>query len=194
MLRITPLIIHSKEAVIVPDCATGGDATSGGVLVGAIVDRLALGAAFTHAIPSFTGQYPGTTSTQGARYITLLTKMRHGDSSGGGDLADMSTGLIPDPMPFYTSQGESTDWKGWSTGLQRMQFSHKAYPLMGAKRFLAPAVIVQRIGATTATAAGNLVTGSLHLCLLNQDQEGAPDFSVAPEGRGNVVKTTATNT
>lgn len=194
MLRITPLTVHCKEGFIVPDCATGGDSTSGGTLTGAIVDRLALGHAFTHAQPTVTGEIPGTTSTQGRRYVTLNVKLKHGDSSGGGDLVDFSTGLIPDAQAYYTTQGESTDWKMWTTGLQRMQYSPKCYPLMGAKRFITAAAIVTRVGAVTATAAANLFTGGLHLNLLNYDQEGLTKFSVAPAGVGSLVKTTSTNT
>jgi hypothetical protein len=194
MLRITPLTLHSKEAFIVGDCATGGDSTSGGTLTGGLIDRLALGHAYTHAHPQITGEIPGTTSTAGRRWVTLNVKIKHGDSSGGGDLVDFATGLIADALPFYTTQGESTDWKSWSTGLQRMQYSPKCYPLMGAKRFIAVAGTVTRVGAVTATAAANLFTGSLHLSLLNQSEETSVKFSVAPGNVAGTIKTTSTAT
>lgn len=200
MLHITPVTVHSKLGHIVGDCATGGDSTSGGTFNGSIIDRYALGYGYTHAQPVLIGELPATTSTQGRRFVALQVKLYHGDSSGGGDLAALNTGLDADAVEHYTTQGESTDWKTWSTGLLRMQCSPKAYPLMGAKRFIAPAAIVTRIGGVTATAAANLFTCALGLTLLNADQEMAEDFGVAPGGIGNgqaigeAWKTTSTNT
>lgn len=194
-LRITPVAVHGKENHIVPDCATGGDSTSGGTFNGSVVDRLSLGAQFTHAQPVLTGQLPGTTSTAGGRYVLVQTKLRHGDSSGGGDLADFSTGLIADAMPHFTTQGESTDWKNFTTGPVRVQCSPAAFPLQGAKRFIAAAGAVTRAGLTTATAAANLFTCSLHLNLLNRDNEDNVNRkSFAPAGIRDVLPTTATNT
>ena len=200
MLYITPVTVHCKQGHIVPDCATGGDSTSGGTFNGSIVDRLALGYSFTHAQPVLIGELPATTSTQGRRFVSLQVKLYHGDSSAGGDLAALNTGLDADAVEHYTTQGESTDWKTWTTGLLRMQCSPKVYPLMGAKRFIAPAAIVTRIGGVTATAAGNLFTCALGLTLLNADHEMSGDFGVAPGGIGNgqaigeAWKTTSTAT
>lgn len=198
MLNITPVTIHCKQGHIVPDCATGGDSTSGGTFNGSIVDRLALGYGYEYAQPFLIGELPATTSTQGRRYVSLQVKLRHGDSSGGGDLADFSTGLIPDAVEHYTTQGESTDWKNWTTGLLRMQCSPKAYPLQGAKRFITAAAIVTRVGAVTATAAANLFTCALGLTLIKQDQEEAGDYSVNPAGNAGAIgeawKTTSTAT
>mgnify|MGYP001616127934 CR=1 FL=1 len=201
MLHITPVTVHCKQGHIVGDCSTNGDSTSGGTFNGSIVDRLALGYNYTHAQPVLIGELPATTSTAGARFVSLSIKLRHGDSSGGGDLADLNTGLDADAVEHYTTQGESTDWKTFTTGLLRMQCSPKAYPLMGAKRFIAPAATVLRAGKATSTAAGNLFTCALGLTLLKQDQEtGLGDFGIAPGGAGNgsaigeAWKTTSTAT
>lgn len=201
MLHITPLTVHSKLGHIVGDCSTNGDSTSGGTFNGSIVDRMALGYSYTHAQPVLIGELPATTSTAGARFVSLSIKLRHGDSSGGGDLADLNTGLDADAVEHYTTQGESTDWKTFTTGLLRMQCSPKAYPLMGAKRFIAPAATVLRAGRATSTAAGNLFTCALGLTLLKQDSELGTEYGVAPGGAGNASaalgeawKTTSTAT
>lgn len=198
MLHYTPTIVTAKSTHQTADCGTGGvDSTSGGVFNGSVIDRMALGPAFTHAQPFLVGQLPGTTSTAGARYRSVGVRLRHGDSSGGGDLADFSTGQIdiPASVPFYTTQGESTDWKNWTTGAIRLQASHTAYPLLGAKRFITAAGVITGPGLTTATAAANLVTAALGVSLIRADQEvpGA-EKSMSVGGLRDVLPTTATNT
>lgn len=194
MLHFTPMILTAKPTHQTGDCATGVDSTSGGVFNGSVIDRLALGPAFTHAQPFLIGQLPGTTSTQGSRYRSVAIKLRHGDSSGGGDLADFSTGMIPAAVPFYTTQGESTDWKNWTTGAVRLQASHVAYPLLGAKRYITAAGTITGPGLTTATAAANLVTAALGVALLQADQEASGERSMSIGGLRDVLPTTSTAT
>lgn len=198
MLNITPVTLHGKLNQTVGDCSTNGDSTSGGAFNGSVVDRLALGYGYSYAQPFLIGELPGTTSTQGRRFVSLSVKLKHGDSSGGGDLVDYATGLIPDAVEHYTTQGESTDWKSWTTGLLRMQCSPKMFPLQGAKRFIAAAAIVTRAGAATSTAAANLFTCAIGLTLAKQDHEHDGDFGVNPAGsaspNGGPWKTTSTAT
>lgn len=194
-LHYTPMILTAKATHQTADCGTGGvDSTSGGVFNGSVIDRMALGPAFTHAQPFLVGQLPGTTSTAGARYRSVAVKLRHGDSSGGGDLADYSTGLIPSAVPFYTTQGESTDWKNFTTGNVRLQAAQVAYPLLGAKRFITAAGTITGPGLTTATAAANLVTAALGVAMTRADQENQSDLSMSIGGLRDVLPTTATNT
>jgi hypothetical protein len=195
MLHYTPMILTAKATHQTADCGTGGvDSTSGGVFNGSVIDRLALGPAFTHAQPFLVGQLPGTTSTAGARFRSVAVKLRHGDSSGGGDLADFSTGMISAATPFFTTQGESTDWKNWTTGNVRLQTSHVMFPLLGAKRFITAAGTITGPGLTTATAAGNLVTAALGVALMAGDQETFGEKSMSIGGLKDVLPTTATNT
>lgn len=194
MIHYTPVTITAKATHQVADCATGVDSTSGGVFNGSVIDRLALGFSFTHAQPYLIGQLPGTTSTTGARFRSVAVKLRHGDSSGGGDLVDYSTGLIANAEPFYTTQGESTDWQNWTTGPIRLQVSSVAFPLLGAKRFITAAGTVTAPGLTTATAAGNLVTCALGVNMLKPDQEIPGEMSMSVGGLRQVLPTTATNT
>jgi len=193
MLHYTPMIVTAKATHTVADCSTGLDSTSGGVFNGSVIDRLALGPAFTHAQPFMVGQLPGTTSTQGARFRSVAVKLRHGDSSGGGDLADFSTGMIQAAVPFYTTQGESTDWKNWTTGNTRVQVSHVAYPLLGAKRFITAAGTITAPGLSTSTAAG-ILTVALGVSLSRANQEVPGEISQSVGGLRDVLPTTATNT
>lgn len=194
MLHITPVTITAKNTHTVGDCATGLDSTSGGAFNGSVIDRLALGAAFTHAQPFLIGALPGTTSTTGARYRSVAVKLRHGDSSGGGDLADYSTGLIGAAVPHYTTQGESTDWQNYTTGAIRLQVSSVAFPLLGAKRFITATGTITGPGLTTATAAGNIVTAALGVNMLQADQELAGEIAQSVGGLRSVLPTTSTAT
>lgn len=195
MLHSTPLTITAKATHQCADCGTGGvDSTSGGAFNGSVIDRQALGAAFTHAQPFLVGQLPGCTSTGGARYRSVAVKLRHGDSSGGGDLADYSTGLIGAAVPYYTTQGESTDWKNFTTGAVRLQVSSVAYPLLGAKRFITATGIITGPGLTTATAAANMVTAALGVNMLRADAEQAGEVSMSVGGLRDVLPTTSTAT
>jgi hypothetical protein len=189
------MIITAKATHQCADCGTGGvDSTSGGAFNGSVIDRLALGPEFTHAEPFLIGSLPGTTSTAGARFRSVHAKMRHGDSSGGGDLVDFMTDISPAVTPFYTTQGESTDWKNWSTGAIRLQNRSQAYPLLGAKRFITAAGIITGPGLTTATAAANLVTAALGVALMRADQEGGAEYSMSVGGLRDVLPTTSTAT
>lgn len=195
MLHITPVSITAKATHQCADCGTGGvDSTSGGTFNGSVIDRLALGAAFTHAQPFLIGQLPGATSTAGAKWRSVAVKLRHGDSSGGGDLADYSTGMIQSAIPFNTTQGESTDWQNFTTGAVRMQVSSVAYPLLGAKRFITAAGTITGPGLTTATAAANLVTCALGVNMLKADAEVPGEISMHVGGLRAVLPTTSTAT
>jgi len=82
MLHITPVTITAKSTHQCADCGTGGvDSTAGGTFNGSVIDRLALGANFTHAQPFLIGTLPGATSTAGAKWRSVAVKLRHGDSS-----------------------------------------------------------------------------------------------------------------
>lgn len=194
MLRITPVTITAKATHTVADCSTGLDSTSGGTFNGSVIDRQALGAMYTHAHPFLIGTLPGTTSTVGGHYRSVSIKLRHGDSSGGGDLADYSTGQIPAAEPFYTTQGESTDWQNWTTGAIRLQTGCVAYPLLGAKRFITAAGTITALGASTSTAGGVTVTAALGVNMLNADHEEPGEVSYSVGGLRAALPTTSTAT
>lgn len=192
MLRLTPHLVHGKVNHLTGDCATGLDSTSGGTITGSVIDRLAMARSFTHAQPFLIGSGLGNTSTGGIKSVKLDVFLKHGDSSGGGDLTEISTGLrVAQQQVYNTSQ--TTDEKAWSTGDVRVQHSGRPYALQGIKRFMAPAAIVTRAGVTTATAAGNLLNVSLGVNLLQADDEPPTKKALIPGG-DEVLYTTATDT
>lgn len=192
MLNRTPMFVHGNMSAIIPDCATGGDATSGGTISGSIVDRLQMAREFEYGQPVVMGTGLSNTSTGGIKHAKLDVYLRHGDSSGGGDQAEISTGLRVAQQPVFNT-GLTTDEKAWTTGSVRVQHSGAAYDLRGVKRWLSAAAIVTRAGVTTATAAGNLLTVGLGLNLIGADDEPPSRKALIPGG-DEVLFTTATNT
>ena len=198
MIRTTPVYIQSKENHLVLDCATGGDSTSGGVFGGNVIDLQALTSRFTHAQPVIAGTLPGTTSTAGGSRIQLDVRLQHGDSSGGGDMANLSTDQLPSTPQKYFSTANSTDHPSWSTGTIRAQYSPEPIALLGAKRYVRAGGQVTRIGAATSTAAGAIFTCHLGLNLISAQEEGpSRNLAVMPGGdfqSASMVLSTATST
>ena len=198
MIRSTPVYIQSKENHIVLDCATGGDSTSGGVFDGSVIDLEALPSRFTHLQPVIAGTLPGTTSTAGGSRILVDVRVKHGDSSGGGDAANLSTDQLPSSPQAYYATDMSTDHPSWSTANIRVQYSPAPISLLGAKRYVRTSGQVTRIGIATSTAAGQLFTCHLGANLLNAQAEIlSRDLAVNPSGtfqKRFYVPTTGTNT
>jgi hypothetical protein len=198
MIRITPVYVQGKENHIVLDCATGGDSTSGGIFDGNVIDLQAFPMRFTHAQPVLAGTLPGTTSTAGGSRLQLDVRLKHGDSSGGGDAVAFSTDQLPSTVQSYYATDMSTDHPSWSTGTIRAQYSPAAIPLLGAKRYIRASGQVTRIGIATSTAAAQLFTCHLGLNLLGaQEEDAGRDKAVNPSGSYNkrfYVPTTGTNT
>jgi hypothetical protein len=193
-LHYTPMILTAKATHQTADCGTGGvDSTSGGVFNGSVIDRLALGPAFTHAQPFLIGKLPGSTST-GKVYRSVAVKLRHGDSSGGGDLADYQSGMIPSAVAYGAVEARTTEWKNYTTGDIRLQASSVAYPLLGAKRFITAAGTISGPGASTSTAAGDLVTASLGVAMVRADQENQSDLGMMIGGIRDILPATSTAT
>lgn len=198
MIRSTPVYIQSKENHVVLDCATGGDSTSGGVFDGNVIDLQALPSRFTHIQPVIAGTLPGTTSTAGGSRVLLDVRVKHGDSSGGGDAANLSTDQLPSSPQSYYATDMSTDHPSWSTGTIRVQYSPAPIPILGAKRYVRTSGQVTRIGISTSTAAAQILTCHLGANLMNAQEDGpSRDLAVNPSGSYNklfYVPTTGTNT
>jgi len=199
MIRITPVYVQCKENHIVGDCSTNGDSTSGGTFNGSIIDLQAFRSRFTHIQPVIAGTLPGVTSTAGGSRIGLNLTMQHGNSSGGGDMAGLSTDQMPTGVQNYRSTAMSTDHNSWSTGTIRMQYSPEALSLREAKRYVRVQGTVNRIGIATSTAAGNLATVHLGANLLQADAESAIGSQLAMSPGGDYqtvmpVYSTATST
>jgi hypothetical protein len=194
-LRITPMVIHSKQNHVTgPVAATGLDSTDGGFFSGSVIDRLALGQSFTHAQPFVFGEgLSNTGSTGGQKRVLLDIVLKHGDSSGGGDLTEVDTGLRVAQQINFTTNGTTGEYT-YTTGTLRVQHSANPYPLRNCKRFLAPAGAVTRAGVVTSTAAGGLLTLTLGMNMLQSDEEPPARLGVFPAGSKASNTTTTTTT
>lgn len=171
MIRSTPVYIQGKENVLVLDCCTGGDSTSGGNINGNLIDLNALPGRFTHIQPIIAAQLPGTTSTAGGSRVSLEVRIQTGNSSGGGDLANLSTDMLPSAAQNYYSTAMTTDHKSWSTGNIRLQHSPTCIPLLSADRYVRVQGVVTRVGISTSTAAGQQLIAHLGCNLINGDEQ-----------------------
>lgn len=135
-------------------CSTG-DVLSGAAINGRVIDRLGLGRGriFECAEP-FIHAYSTVGSTAADARVTLSIKLQHGDSSGGGDMADYSTGMQAPDANFRTT-AESTAYQNWSTGVQF--YSHNSdYNVTAAKRYVRAVGVFTRGGSSTSTAASSI--------------------------------------
>jgi hypothetical protein len=174
--------MHNRDITIsipcintVPDTvgATTGGAGAfayGTVIAGAIIDRLGLGGS---AIPgglqiqkgdramaaspfAFVWSSVGTTGV--GNRISIDCVLQHGDSSGGGDMAFLSSGGagVDATTRNYLSSVLTTDMAIWTAGFAtappQVRSNFAEYSLDRAKRFIRPLTTVTRPGATTSTA------------------------------------------
>ena len=160
-------------------CSTG-DVLSGAAINGEVADRRFLGRMYNAASPYLEAWTTvGATST-GERRITLDAKLQHGDSSGGGDMADLSTGMQAAARTFG-SDAMTTDYKVWTTGALRLNGPEGMYDLRLAKRYVRPVGVVTKLGPfATSTAAGSIdrIWAKVGLVLESPD-EMPPRFDVA---------------
>lgn len=119
---------------------------------GRIIDRLRfpIGARYgAVAIGAYIASTRG--STEADRKLGVGVKLQHGDSSGGGDLADYSTGNQPDDRQYF-STARTTDMLQWdeaeSSGEVFAVSNPGYYDLRAAKRYLR---VVARAGKSRVT-------------------------------------------
>jgi hypothetical protein len=122
---------------------------------GRVIDRLT--DLFTKDVPVVampaTIIYSSRGSTATDRKLTLGVKLQHGDSSGGGDMADYSTQSQPDDQ-IYFSSARTTDMAYWSTGPLRAQSEPSYYDLRAAKRYIRAVHTVSK-GTVTTESTGD---------------------------------------
>lgn len=168
-------------------CSTG-DVASGAAINGRVIDRLGLGRnrIFEFAEP-FIHAYTTVGSTAADQRVTLSIKLQHGDSSGGGDMADYSTGMQEPDLNFRTT-AESTAFQNWSTGAQF--YGHDSeYNVIAAKRYIRPVGVFTRNGSSTSTAAGSIDNAYVTLGV----RFSGPEHSYSQSWVGNST-TTSTST
>lgn len=163
LVRDMAFILVSPERPFVT-CSTGDQvikAATGDVVqssngangvAGRIVDRLGDMLSQRYQVVMLSANLSATRgSTEADRKLTLGVKLQHGDSSGGGDMADYSTGSQPVTDTFFTS-ARTTPESNWSTGPFYANSEPAYYDLRAAKRFIRPAVIATKNKVTTESS------------------------------------------
>jgi hypothetical protein len=142
-------------------CTTDGLAS---VVAGRVIDRL--GDLYTKDIPlvacpvTFFNSTRG--STQADRKLALGVKLQHGDSSGGGDMADYSTGSQPDDKVYFTS-ARTTAQTYWTTGTFVGQSVASYYDLREAKRFIRAvhSIAINNVTTESTGDEGGRISGAV---------------------------------
>ena len=92
--------------------------------------------------------------TGACRRLSVGVRLQHGDSSGGGDMADFSTGSTPATANYGTTV-RTSEYKSWSTvystGELYLPTNPAFYPLRAAKQYVRVAVSVFKYAFTTET-------------------------------------------
>lgn len=170
----------TADAVVAP---TAGTLTTA---YGRVIDRLGppLGTIFDVALPS--AKFNASRgSTEANRQIVIGVKLQHGDSSGGGDMADYSTGSQPDDRTYFGTS-RTTDMLNWqsgglSTGALNATSNAASYDLRAAKQFIRVAVRIGKNRVTTESSGDEQGRVSASLTLLAGRQAPQPiDPSKSP--------------
>lgn len=188
--------VHALYGTLGPVCSTGYDYVSGAAANGAIIDLESLdhgGVRYRVGTVAAT-MWSTVGSTAADKKITMSVKLQHGTSPSGGDMADYSTGFIPDARIFNTSD-MTTPMSAWSTADFKAGGPLNAWDLRAAKRYIR-AVLTPSINdqsTTTATGAG-LVGSAAWKRIAASVVLSAPDNF--PEGarRGAFSTATASST
>lgn len=147
--------LFTTAAAINASCA----AVSSGGIPGIVIDRkgIGMGALFLTAEPyAYIRTCRGSTAAD--KRLTLGIRLEHGDSSGGGDMAEYSTGSQPATRNFFTT-AETTEYSALTTGslsntLNGIVSLPARYDLSGAKRFIRTIVHVGYPAKATTESTG----------------------------------------
>lgn len=132
--------------------AAGAETTA----LGRIIDRTRMPLGTRYAV-AVVGSWLHSTrgSTEADRKLTIGVRLLHGDSSGGGDMATLSTAAEPADRQYFSS-ARSTDHASWdateSTGEVYAASNPAYYDIRGAKRYLRVAVPVFKNAVTTESS------------------------------------------
>lgn len=145
---VTPIADTTADALI----SAAGETTGSG----RIIDRLSqpLGTIYDAAVVCAT-----ITSTRGSteadRKLTIGASLFHGDSSGGGDMAEYSTGSRQSARQYF-STARSSEMQAWdaslSTGPVYAVSVPAYYDLRGAKRYVQVKVQALKNKVTTESS------------------------------------------
>jgi len=151
--------VPGLSAVTTVYTCSSGSVASGSAVNGDIIDRLGVktrqlspGEVYNVAEP-FASIFSTAGTTFANRRTSLQVKLQHGDSSGGGDMADLVTAAstAPGRTLLQWTTAVSTDYSAaWSTGTVQMGSLSQSYNLSQfCKRYLRPVAIATLPGNTT---------------------------------------------
>lgn len=150
--------------------ATGNVSASGTAISGRIIDRMSepfITSRYTVALPyAYVNSTRG--STEADRKITVVLKLQHGDSSGGGDMADYSTGSAPEDLVLFTSARTTPEWN-WTTGPFKAHTKQAYYDLRGAHQFIRAVVTPTKSKQTTESSGDEAFHLGVGFMLLGAD-------------------------
>ena len=136
-------VVSTGDIGDVANTSQGSRVSSGGMVTsteGRIIDRLRhpLGAHYLNvAVQASITSTRGSTEADGKMAVGVT--LFHGDSSGGGDLAELSTGMRPNDRVYGTSV-RTTDMAAWDTAESSGQLNAVSnpgfYDLRGAGQFV----------------------------------------------------------
>ncbi len=144
---------------------SSGDVLSGAAINGRVIDRLGLVNPTAGAValgtrdkalcvePFCFATVQGSTST--LKNVGVDIKLQHGDSSGGGDMADYTTQDQPATANYFNA-AMTTDMLGWTTGSMVVASNPAQYELTGAKRFIRAVGGVTKFGVSTSTGTDGM--------------------------------------
>lgn len=144
------LSVESTDGALVDAAGTGTTA------FGRVIDRLRfpLGTMYAGAVVGAT-LHSSRGSTEADRKLTIAARLQHGDSSGGGDMADLSTASNPDTRQYF-STARTTDMLQWdgseSSGPVYAAANPGVYDIRKAKQYLRIAVPVSKNRVTTESS------------------------------------------
>ena len=123
---------------------------------GRVIDRLRQPVGTQYAAAAISSWLHSTRgSTEADAKLTIGVKLQHGDSSGGGDMADFSTGSQPAARNYFSS-ARSTTHLSWdateSTGEVYAMSNPGVYDIRSAKRYIRVAVPVEKNKVTTESS------------------------------------------
>lgn len=190
---VTPIADTTADAAVstgdIGDVATakGSQVSSGGMasINGNVIDRLRfpLGALYDAAtVQAFLESTRG--STEADRKLALGVLLQHGDSSGGGDMAELSTGARPRERVFFSS-ARTSDQLNWdaaeSTGPIYLASHAGFYDLRGAKRYVRAQVRAGKNSVTTESSGDEQSRVSGVIVFQAGDQLPPPGGSTAAQ-------------
>lgn len=165
LIRDVGLTIQALEDRAIITCSTAGQTagttqnvlqstTAATGISGRLIDRLGgdtmLTERYAVAMPS-AYLWASRGSTEADRKLTLGLKLQHGDSSGGGDQVDFSTGSQPVDQTFFTTAG-TTPMSNWTTGPFYGQTKPTVYDIRAAKRYIRLVVSSSKDKSTTESS------------------------------------------